>query len=199
MKIKANRKAVLAVIFLIIAACFIYMLFFAYIPRIICCSDETSYEISEQSVLKECPDAVLTEYDREFLDNLINDSRILQLEDSDGYNSLKFTADEAGLQRYIPRADENYTVNADYRMYGISPLSASIQFEYTDGIYKEKLYISVRREETGNVYTKAVTVQRFDGKYIKQYWNRNGDYTKETYRYGLINHINAIIDGIMSV
>ena len=59
-------------------------------------------------------------------------------------------------------------------MYGILPLSASIQFEDKGVLYKERLFISVDRED-------------------------NGKHIKETYRYGLINHIKGIIDGIMSV
>ncbi|MBQ8781060.1 MAG: hypothetical protein IJZ72_05255 [Oscillospiraceae bacterium] len=199
MKLKSKTPVIIAVIVLLFVVFWIYLLFFAYIPNVIDLFNETSDVISEETALKECPEVVVTDYDREFLDELLNDSRISELEDSEEYNSLKLTADEAGLERYAPRADENYTAYADYKMYGILPLYTSIQFEYKGGIYQKDLYISASREETGNEYTKAITIKRFDGKSIKSYWYRNGKYIKETQRYGLINHIDVIIDGIMSV
>ncbi|MBQ8827500.1 MAG: hypothetical protein IJ007_10445 [Oscillospiraceae bacterium] len=199
MKLKPNNPMLLTIIILIIAAFRIYLLFFAYIPNFIDNFNETSYVISEETALKECPEVVLTDYDREFLDKLLNDPRISELENSEEYNSLKLTADEAGFERYALRPDENYTVYADYEMYGIMPLHTSIQFDYKGVLYKKEIYISASREETGNEYTKAITIKRSDGKYIKSYWYRNGKYIKETQHYGLINHIDVIIDGIMSV
>lgn len=199
MKFKPKKSVIIAVGILLFVIIWIYLLFFAYIPNVIDLFNETSDVISEETALKECSEIVVTDYDKEFLDKLLNDPRISELEKSDGCNSVRLTADEAGLERYTPRPDENYTVHADYEMYGILPLHTSIQFKYKGGIYQKKLYISASHEETGNEYTKAISIKRFDGKSIKSYWYRNGKYIKETQRYGLINHIDVIIDGIMSV
>ena len=199
MKLKSKKSVIIAVGILLSVVIWVYLLFFAYIPNVIDLFNETSDVISEETALKECPEVVVTDYDREFLDKLLNDPRISELEKSDGNNSVRLTADDAGFERYTPRPDENYTVYADYEMYGILPLHTSIQFEYKGGIYQKNIYISANRAETGNEYTKAISIKRFDGKSIKSYWYRNGKYIKETQRYGLINHIDAIIDGIMSV
>ena len=198
-KKKLSNRAILVICISVSLVLGGYLLFFAYIPKAICFFDCSSEVISEEQAAKECPEVIVTDYDREFLDGLLEDARIGHLENSDGYNSLKLTADEGGFPRYTPREDENYTVKADYRMYGMLPLFASIQFEDKGGLYKERLYISVDREDNGNDYTKCVGLIRADGKFINKYWYINGKYKKETYRYGLINHIKGFIDGIMSV
>lgn len=198
-KKQLSNRAIFAVFIIALLGIAVYLLFFAYIPKVICIFDYSSEIISEERAAKECPEVIVTDYDREFLDGLLEDERIGQLENSDGYNSLSLTADEGGFPRYTPREDENYTVKANYKMYGMLPLSASIQFEDKGGLYKERLYISVDREENGNEYTKCVGLIRADGKFINEYRYSNGKYIKETYRYGLINHIKGFIDGVMSV
>ncbi|MGN0599593.1 MAG: hypothetical protein ACI4JK_06820 [Oscillospiraceae bacterium] len=198
-KKRLNDRVKIAVFITALIGIDVYILFFAYIPKMICIFDYSSEIISEEMAAKECPEVIVSDYDREFLDRLIEDERIAQLENSDGHNSLVLTADEDGLPRYTPREDENYTVRAFCEMYGILPLSASIQFEDEGVLYKERLFISVDREDNGNEYTKCVMLIRADGKFINEYECYNGKYIKETYRYGLINHIKGIIDGIMSV
>lgn len=185
-KKQLSDRALLAIFFSVSLVIIIYLLFFAYIPKMICIFDYSSEVISEERAVKECPEVIVTDYDREFLDGLLEDERIGQLENSDGYNSLSLTADEGGFPRYSPREDENYTVKADYMMYGMDSLSASIQFEDKGILYKERLYISADREENGNEYTKCVGLIRADGKFINEYRYFNGKYIKETYRYGLI-------------
>lgn len=198
-KKQLSNRAFLAIFFSVSLVVSGYLLFFAYIPKVICIFDYSSDVISEEQAAKEWPEVIVTDYDREFLDGLLEDERIGQLENSDGYNSLSLTADEGGFPRYTTREDENYTVKADYMMYGMLPLSASIQFEDKGVLYKERLFISVDREDSGNEYTKCVGLIRADGKFINEYRYYNGKYIKETYRYGLINHIKGFIDGIMSV
>lgn len=91
------------------------------------------------------------------------------------------------------------SINADHKMYGMEPLYASIQFEDKGVLYKEGLFVCVRKEDDGNDYSKCVSVIRADGKFIEKYWYSDGEYRKTTYRYGLINHIKGFIDAIMSV
>ena len=199
MKFKSKKSVIIAVIVLFCAAFGIYLLFVAYIPDFIDMFDETTDEISERTASKGCPEVVFTDYDKEFLDKLLNDPRILALDNSEEHNSVTLNADEDGLERYAPRANENYTVYAHNRGFGEQPLDIGIQFRYEGGLYKKNLYISAYRDEGVIKYVKSVQVKRSDGKFIKDYWYWHGKYRKTTQRYGLINHIKIFISGIMSV
>lgn len=187
-KKRLDNRAVFAIIIIAVSIIVVYLLFFAYIPKAICFFDDTSKTISEKQAAKECPKVILTDYDREFLDGIIEDERVRQLESSEEYASIRLKADEGDFPRYAPREDENYTLNADHKMYGMEPLYASIQFEDKGVLYKEGLFVCVRKEDNGNDYSKCVSAIRADG-----------EYRKTTYRYGLINHIKGFIDAIMSV
>lgn len=196
---KKHKRLKTAIIILLILIVLIYLLFFAYLPFLGEVAEVNTVEIPEKEILRECPEIAVTDYDREFLDKILYDPRFEELEKSDKYDSMSVTADEAGFERYAFRPDENYTVDADYMMYGMFPLSVHIQFEYEGGLYRENLFLSVRKDENGLRYSKAVTVKRFDGKFIKQYWNFNGRYEKETYTYGLVGYIKSGIDAIMGI
>lgn len=198
-KKRLSDRAVFAILIIAVPIIVVYLLFFAYFPKAICIFDDTSKTISEEQAAKECPKVILTDYDREFLDGLIEDERVRQLESSEKYASIRLKADEGGFPRYAPREDENYTLHADHNMYGMNPLFASIQFEDKGILYKERLFICVQKEDNGNDYSKSVSVIRADGKFIDEYWYSDGEYSKTTYRYGLINHIKGFIDAIMSV
>lgn len=196
---KKRKKLKTVIIILLILIFLIYLLFFAYLPFLGKVAGVNTVEISEKEILRECPEIAVTDYDREFLDKILNDPRFEVLENSDKYASMSITADEAGFERYALRPDENYTVDADNMMYGMLPLHINIQFEYEGGLYCEDLYMSANKDDPQPSYTKAVTVKRFDGKFIKQYWNFHGRYEKKTYKYGLVSYIKSMIDALMSV
>ena len=172
----------------------IYLLFFAYFPPFKT-GDSNTVEISEETIIRECPEIAITDYDREFLDRILNDPRFEEIENRDEYASIIITADEAEFERYALRPDENYTVHADNMGFGRQP-SVSIQFEYEGGIYGKDLFLSAEKSDTQIRYVKAVTIMRSDGKLIRQYWNFNGRYEKNTWTYGLVGYIKDIMNAI---
>lgn len=188
-----HKKIKIAVIILV-STVLIYLLFFANLNSF----DTNETQISERAALRECPGIEITDYDREFLDKILYYKEFEVLENSERYASMSVTADEAGFERYALRPDENYTVHADYNMYGMLSLSVSIQFEDDDGLYREDLFLSADKTDSGTDYCKAVTVQRSDGKFIKRYWSwHNGErYTKETYLYGIVGWIKALMNAM---
>lgn len=196
---KKHKRLKAVIIILLILIFLIYLLFFAYLPRLGKVAKVNTVEISEEEMLKECPEIAVTDYDREFLNKILNAPQFKEIEKNDSYTSASVTADEAGFERYSLRPDENYTVHANYMMYGMFPLSVHIQFEYEGGLYRENLFLSVRKDENGLRYSKAVTVKRSDGKFIKQYWNFHGRYEKKIYTYGLVGYIKSIFDAIMGI
>lgn len=198
--IKKRKKIKTAVIILIVSAVLIYLMFFAYFPPFRT-GDSNTVEISEKTALRECPQIIVTDYDREFLDKILNDPRIMALEDADAKKDidkhafLLITADEAGFERYALRPEENYTVHSDNYMFGGS-LNISIQFEDKGGLYKKRLYLSADKTDFGTEYTKSVTVIRADGKYINKYWNFHGRYERKTYTYGIVGYIKDIMNAM---
>ncbi len=175
----------------------IYLLFFAYFPPFKT-GDSNTVEISEKAIIRECPEIALMDYDREFLDRILNDPRFEEIENRDEYASIIITADEAEFERYALRPDENYAVHADNMGFGRQP-SVSIQFEYEGGIYCKDLFLSAQKSDTQIRYIKAVTIMRSDGKLIRQYWNFNGRYEKETWTYGLVGYIKDIMNVIFGI
>ncbi|MDE6596458.1 MAG: hypothetical protein K2K44_10695 [Oscillospiraceae bacterium] len=192
---KKHKRLKAAIIILLILIVMIYLLFFSYFPPFRTGSPNT-VEISEKKALRECPEIEVTDYDREFLDKILNDPRFEELENKDKYVSMSVTADEAGFERYALRPDENYTVDASNGIAPGRPLTVSITFEYEGGLYREDLYLSANKVYPQTDYAKAVTVKRFDEKFIKQYWNFHGRYEKDTWTYGIVGFIKDIMSAM---
>lgn len=206
LKEKLKGKAAIIISGIAGGAVMIYFLFFAFIPSLGLYAMSDTKEITEAQALSECPEIALTDYDRQFIDKILKDPRIQALEidaeKEQKYQSICMTADDAGFERYALRPEENYTVNADYSVYGICPLHASADFERTEGLYGKDLYISADNEEytdDKDNYVKVITITRSDGKFIAEYWYFHGKYKKETFRYGLISYAELMFHALMSV
>lgn len=187
---KKHKKIKIAVIVTALLIFIIYLLFFANLQGY----DVSETQISKETALRECPEIEITDYDREFLNKILEYKGFEEPQESDKHASIYVTADEAGFERYALRPDENYTVQVHHNFGGMSSLWVSIQFEFEGGLYCKKLYLSADKTDSGTNYTKAVIVRRFDGKFIKQYWNRDNNErnTKKTYLYGIVGLIRAI-------
>ncbi|MGN0586042.1 MAG: hypothetical protein ACI4JF_02040 [Oscillospiraceae bacterium] len=191
---KSLCKKIIIVLF--IAAFIIYWLFFAYIPKF-GAGEMESYAISEEQAVKECPEVVITDYDRDFICKIINSTDIQYT--PDGYTELKLTSSDKGYEQYSSLPDVSYIVRLGKSMNSSSPPSVSVQFDYTGTIYSRDLYISVKEDGSEPYICKCIGIKRFDGKLIESYWNFNGKYKKYVFKYGIINYIKIFIRGIMSV
>lgn len=189
---KMSKRLKITVIMLPILIVLVYLLFFAYFSPF-----EAGYpiydEISEKTALRECPQVVVTDYDREFLNRILNDPQFEILEKETEHVYISITADEAGFERYAFRPNENYTVEADN--YTFDAPSISIQFEYSGGLYREQLYLSAESSDMQLNY-KCVSIERFDGKLIRQYWDFHGRYERTTYTYGIVGYIKLLLSAM---
>lgn len=198
MQKEKKKRPIAAIIILIIlaVAVHVYILFFLYIPWFTWFNVD-EYEITEKQIAMECPDVMLTDYDREFLDKIFSSTLVQETGSTDSFAEIELTADEAGFERYSPRPDENYMVTIHNRMYGIFPVHASVEFEDGGKLYRRELYMSVNEDNTEADYTKAITIVRSDGKLIAQYWNDNGEYEKTVFKYGIVNYLVSYIEGLI--
>ncbi len=142
--IKSKKKAVriIVIVFLVVIGLY-YVLFEMYIPSLGFGVLE-DVDISNERILYECPDVEITEYDKQFLDNLLNAPCISKLADIEENSWLRFTADEAGFERYTLRSDENYELSATNCWIGADyHISVQFGFENSKDIYLLKKQIRV--------------------------------------------------------
>ncbi len=188
-----NKKRIIKAVIITAAALLaVYLLFFLYIPAW-GIGHFYTVELSEERLLRECPEAMLTEYDCMFLDTLYADPSVSGLE---RHESISGKAEELTLGFHRDYPDETYSFSANYHDYW--GISANIQLEQNSGRYKKKVFLSITDKDGAFRYTKAVTTVCRDGRFISDYRQFGDRYEKTVYVYGLIGYAIMNWHGILS-
>ncbi len=189
---KNKKRIIKAIIIAVISLAAVYLLFFLYVPAW-GIGHYYTVELSEERLLRVCPEAMLTEYDREFLDTLYADPRVSGLE---RHESISVTAEELDFGYHRDYPDESYKFSADYHDYW--GISANIQLEQDNGIYTKRVFLRIREKGDTFRYTKSITTVRRDGRFISDYRQFGDRYEKEVYIYGLVGYAIMNWHGILS-
>lgn len=211
MKIKKKTVITLLIITAVVIG-MIYLLFYAYIPSWGYMYKEYVPDMTNEEIIAEFPEIAITDEDKAWLDEIYYYSKVQNVFTEDPSHTVYFTLDDENLPHYYLRPEENVEIHVCN--WGTdndtSYKSMSATFSYQDtGKKQQELFLAVHPDSQDKTfteadlncvkYTKAITIERKDGKRLVTYWNSNGKLTKTECKHGLINYLDTFIDGVMSV
>ena len=211
MKIKKKAVIILLIITAVVIG-IIYLLFYAYIPPFGYMYKEEVPDMTNEEILAEFPEIAITDEDKAWLDEIYYYSKVQNVFTEDPSNDVYFTLDDENLPHYYLRPEENVEIHVcnwgTDNDTSYKSMSATFSYQGT-GIKQQKIFFAAHPNSQYNTfteadlncieYTKAITIERKDGKPLVEYWNSNGMITKTECKHGLINYLDPIIYGIMSV